>query len=106
MAEAFVICTRPSTRKGAKSSEKYYFAWYRDPVTGAKLSKNRFSVDTLAMRLNTGGIRGHITSKAQAYKVAQEALDRGLVFGFEKPTTPRLIAFIEGYWDYKHYPLL
>jgi len=99
MAEAFVICSRPSQKKGAKSSEKYFFAWYRDP-SGAKLPKNRYSIDTLLMRLNAGGIRGHVKSKTEAFRIAQEALDKGLVFDYQKPVKPLLIPFIEAYWDY------
>lgn len=100
MAEAFVICSRPSQKKGAKSSEKYFFAWYRDPSSGAKLPKNRYSIDTLLMRLNAGGIRGHVKSKTEAFRIAQEALDKGLVFDYQKPVKPLLIPFIEAYWDY------
>ena len=100
MAEPFIICSRPSQKKSAKISDCYYFAWYRDPQTGAKLPQNRFSIDTLAVRLKAGGIRGHVKSKAEAFRIAQEALDKGLVFDYQKPVTPRLIPFIEAYWDY------
>ena len=100
MAEPFIICSRPSQKKGAKNSDCYYFAWYRDPQTGAKLPQNRLSIDSLNTRLKAGGIRGHVKSKAEAFRIAQEALDKGLVFDYQKTVTPRLIPFIEGFWDY------
>lgn len=100
MAEAFIICTRKSRKKILKQSEKYFFAWYRNPDTGAKLPEYRYSIDTLNTRLRGGGIRSHVTSKAEAFRIAQEALMRGLVFGYEKKETPRLVSYCQDFWSY------
>lgn len=76
-----------------------FFAWFRDPSTGAKLPENRISIDKLNHRLD-GGIRIHITSKTEAYRIAQEALSKGFVFNYQKNEIPRLIPYIENFWDY------
>ena len=101
--QSFFIYLRPSKRQNAKKSDGVWYAWYRDPETGAKLDCNRMNVDTLNHRLY-GGLRSHITSKTEAYRIAQEALNRGKVFGYhheqKKPVIPRLIEYVESYWDY------
>ena len=51
---------------------------YRDPRTGLRLLP--ISLDTLNEQL--GNISGkRVSSKAKAIRIAQTALDRGLVFG-------------------------
>ena len=96
----FIIISRKSRRKTARKVDNCFYAWYRDPTNGAKLPENRISIDTLNHRLN-GGIRIHITSKAEAYRVAQEALNKGVVFNYQKVEKPRLIPYIEGFWTYE-----
>lgn len=97
--QTFIICTRKSSKKNARKLDDCFFAWYRNPANGAKLPENRISIDTLNHRLH-GGIRIHITSKTEAYRIAQEALDKGLVFNYQKIETPRLIPYIQSFWDY------
>ena len=102
--ESFIICTRQSRKKNARKNDCYFYAWYRDPSNGAKLPKNRVDIDTLNHRLK-GGIRYHVSSKAEAYRIAQDALDKGLVFGYQKKEKPLLLPYIHGFWDYdsSHY---
>lgn len=101
--EKFYICRRKSGKKNAKKSDHHFFAWYRDPSTGAKLPSNRIDIDTLNHRIN-GGIRIHITSEAEAYRIAQEALDKGVVFGYQKKTKILLVPYVEDFWDYDKSP--
>lgn len=104
---SFIICSRKSRKKNARKADSQYYAWFRDPDTGAKIPSNRVSVDTLNYRLSGGGIRKHITSKTEAYRIAQEALDKGLVFNHpvgKTASAPRLTAYIEGFWDYDNSP--
>ena len=105
--EKFIICTRKSKKRDAKKSDNYFYAWFRDPSNGAKLPKNRVEIDTLNHRLY-GGIRVHISSKAEAFQIAQQALDKGLVFNYtqskETSSTPRLVKFVESFWDYDNSP--
>lgn len=107
--ERFIICTRKSRKKAAKKSDNYFFAWYRDPSTGAKLPQNRVDVDTLHQRLY-GGLRTHISSRTEAYRIAQEALEKGLVFDYQTSrktaSTPRLVAYIEQFWDFDDSPYI
>lgn len=100
----FIICFRPSKRKSARKADGFFFAWYRDPSNGAKLPSNRIDIDTLNVRLN-GGMRVHISSKTQAYAIAQKALDAGLVFDYQpKNKTPLLSDYIQQFWDYDQSP--
>lgn len=97
--QSFIICTRKSQKKTPRKIDNCFFAWFRDPSNGAKLPENRISIDTLNHRLN-GGIRIHITSKTEAYRIAQEALDKGVVFNYQRVEKPRLIPYIQGFWAY------
>lgn len=97
--QSFIICTRRSSKKNARKLDDCFYAWFRDPSNGAKLPENRISIDTLNHRLK-GGIRIHITSKAEAYRIAQEALAKGVVFDYHKTETPRLIPYIQSFWAY------
>lgn len=101
--EDFILCRRKSEKKESKRSDNKWFAWYRDPETGAKLPQNRINIDTLHSRLY-GGIKRHVTSKSEAYRIAQEALEHGVVFNYVKVEKPRLIAYIEEFWDYDRSP--
>ncbi len=99
--ERFAIYSRKSRKKlSTKKSDNYFYAWYRDPINGARLPQNRIDIDTLRLRL-MGGIRIHVTSKAEAYRIAQEALDKGVVFNYQKEEKPSLIEFIQGFWTYE-----
>ena len=100
---SFIICFRKSRKKNAKRSDGTFFAWYRDPRTGAKLPKNRINIDTLNIRLN-GGIRTHVVSRSEAYRIAQEALQKGVVFDYVEDTTPLLSDYIIQFWTYDDSP--
>lgn len=95
----FIIISRKSRKKAPRKVDNCFYAWYRDPVTGAKLPENRISIDTLNHRIY-GGIRIHISSKAEAYRIAQEALTQGVVFNYQKVEKPRLIPYIQDFWAY------
>lgn len=96
---SFIICFRKSKKKNARRSDGSFFAWFRDPSTGAKLPENRIDIDTLNHRIH-GGIRIHITSKTEAYRIAQEALEKGLVFDYKKDEMPLLADYIVQFWTY------
>ena len=106
--EKFFIYTVKSRKKNAKKSDCYYGAWFRDPVTGAKPYKNRILIDTLNQRLTGSGLRLHVTEKTEAYRIAQAALDKGLVFNYnqkqETPSVPLLVPFVEAFWNYDSSP--
>lgn len=103
--EPFILYTRPSERKNAKKSDDRWVAWFRDPVSGAKLPNNRINIDTLNERLH-GGIRVHVTSKSEAFRIAQEALEKKVVFDYRKAETPRLVPYITEFWDYDKSPYI
>lgn len=103
--EPFILYLRPSEKKERKKSDDRWVAWFRDPVNGAKLPKNRINIDTLNERLY-GGMRVHITSKSEAYRIAQDALSKGVVFDYVKEQKPRLAAYIEEFWDYDRSPYI
>ena len=95
---SFIICFRKSKKQNAKRSDGHFFAWFRDPSNGAKLPKNRINIDTLNHRLN-GGIRTHVVLLSEAYRIAQEALNKGLVFDYKKDDTPLLSDYIVAFWS-------
>ncbi len=100
---SFIICFRKSRKKNAKRSDGTFFAWFRDPSTGAKLPENRINIDTLNHRLN-GGIRTHVVLRSEAYRIAQEALQKGVVFDYVEDNTPLLSAYIVQFWTYDESP--
>lgn len=51
-----------------------------------------------------GGFRVHITSKSEAFRIAQEILAQNVVFGYQKQETPRLVPYIQEFWDYEKSP--
>lgn len=80
-------------RKTAKHLQ--FYALFRDPDTGERNTYR--SVDQLNYLL--GGIfKKNITSKQQAILVAQQALDKGIVFN--RCTNLSFIQYCQSYWDF------
>jgi len=101
--ERFFIYVRKSRKKNPRKADNSFYVWYRDPVSGEKKPDNRIAIDSLEHRLNKSGIKKHITSKTEAYCIAEEALKRGVVFNYIEPSAdeePLLIPFIQNFWNY------
>lgn len=104
MAERFVICRRKSRKKQPTlRTDDYYFAWFRDDQ-GRKLPENRILIDTLIERLS--GTRRHISSKLEAFKIAEEALKAGVVFDFVPEEKILLSDYCRTFWDYEKSPYI
>ena len=101
VAAPFIVSKRPPRGKNPKKSHSFFFVWYRDPVSGARLPRYRFSIDVLNQRLS-GVFSGHVSSKAEAYRIAQDALDKGLIFSTPEETTVLLVPFIESFWEHDY----
>lgn len=102
MAERFIICRRKSRkRQPTARTDDYFFVWFRDSQ-GRKLPENRILVDTLTERLT--GTRRHITSKLEAFKIAEEALKAGIVFDYVPEPEITLSDYVTAFWDYEQSP--
>ena len=103
--EPFILYLRPSRKKEPKKTDARWIAWFRDPIKGARLPKNRISIDTLNARLHEG-VCFHVSSKAEAFRIAQDALQKGVVFNYVKEEKIYLKDYIEEFWDYDRSPYI
>lgn len=104
MAERFIICRRKSRkRQPTARTDDYFFVWFRDSQ-GRKLPENRILVDTLTERLT--GTRRHITSKLEAFKIAEEALKAEVVFDFVPEEKILLSEYVTSFWTYDTSPYI
>lgn len=89
----------PFTLCRLKNKEQMsFYVMYRDPITGKRGTKK--SIDKLKKRLNLGF--EHVSRLDEAMKIAQKALDEGLIFNSIKELT--LKKYLLNFFDFNKSP--
>ena len=83
--------------------KRYFYAYFRNPETGER--DRRLSIDVLNQQLN-GPFAEHVSNINEARRIADEALEKGIVYPESKEGNSRFIDYVAFFWDFDKSPYI
>ena len=89
--------------KKKTKDKRYFYAYFRNPETGER--DRRLSIDVLNQQLN-GPFAEHVSNINEARRIADEALEKGIVYPESKEGNSRFIDYVAFFWDFDKSPYI
>ncbi len=89
--------------KKKTKDKRYFYAYFRNPETGER--DRRLSIDVLNQQLN-GPFAEHVSNINEARKIADEALEKGIVYPESNEGNSRFIDYVALFWDFDKSPYI